>query len=342
MSLPSLTQSLQQKYFLYFAFYLFTINFTPHKYYKLINQQKQHKTLISVVGPTAIGKTALSIKLAQHFNTEIISADSRQFYREMQIGTAAPTPTELAQAKHHFIHHKSITDNYNVGAFEKDAILCLNHLYKTHEIVIMVGGSGLYVDAVTNGLDYFPEVDPKIRIKLNKQLETEGILSLQNQLKALDNVTYSTIEINNPHRVIRALEICIGSKQPYSSFLNKEKNKRNFKTITIGLTAEREITYRRINKRVDIMLQNGLLNEVKALHSKSDLNSLNTVGYKEIINFLNEVWTLDFSISEIKKNSRRFAKRQLTWFKRNTNTIWFDYETEAKKIISVIEDRLNK
>ncbi|MGY0392115.1 tRNA (adenosine(37)-N6)-dimethylallyltransferase MiaA [Bizionia sp. KMM 8389] len=297
--------------------------------------------LISIVGPTAIGKTALSIKLAQHFSTEIISADSRQFFKEMQIGTAAPSKTELNAAKHRFIHHKSIEDPYNVGAFEKDAINTLTNLFKDQDIVIMVGGSGLYVDAVSNGLDDFPKVDPQIRETLNKKLETEGLGVLQEQLAHLDPATYKTIALDNPQRVIRALEICIGSGKPYASFLKKEAINRNFKTITIGLTAERETIYYRINKRVDIMMQNGLLDEVKSLKSKAHLNALNTVGYKEIFNYLDNEWTLDFAISEIKKNSRRFAKRQLTWFKRNKNTHWFDYETDIKTIISVIESEIN-
>lgn len=301
-----------------------------------------NKYLISIVGPTAIGKTTLSVKFAQHFNTEIISADSRQFYKEMLIGTAAPTKEELSQAKHHFIHHKSVIDNYSVGAFEKDAISKLNELFKTHNIVIMVGGSGLYVDAVTKGLDYFPDVDPEIRKNLNKTLEYKGIETLQLQLKELDIDTYNTIEISNPHRVIRALEICIGTDKPYSSFLKKKKKKRDFKTITIGLTADRELIYDRINKRVEIMIKNGLLNEVKSLQKYQNLNALNTVGYKEIFNFLNSKWSLDFATEEIKKNTRRFAKRQLTWFNKNSNTFWFDYKTDTKIIIDSINNEIKQ
>ena len=297
-----------------------------------------NKYLISIVGPTAIGKTALSIKLANHFNTEIISADSRQFFKEMSIGTAAPTPTELASAKHHFIHHKSIEDDYNVGAFEKEAISLLNELFKTTNIVIMVGGSGLYTDAVTKGLDDFPEIDSSIRLTLNKQLQSEGLEHLQNQLKKLDPKTYNSIAIDNPHRVIRALEVCIGTNKPYSSFLNNKKTERNFTTISIGLTADREIIYNRINKRVDLMLDDGLLEEVKQLLPKQQLNALNTVGYKELFKYLNNEWILDFAISEIKKNTRRFAKRQLTWFKKNKNTIWFDYTTNTNDIVKVIEN----
>jgi tRNA dimethylallyltransferase len=295
------------------------------------------KTLISIVGPTAIGKTSLSIKLANAFNTEIISADSRQFFKEMTIGTAAPTTSELAEAKHHFIHHKSIEDEYNVGAFEKDALLILNELFKTHDTVIMVGGSGLYVDAVTHGLDEFPKVDSKIREKLNKQLETEGLEILQEKLKSLDPESYKNISIDNPKRVIRALEICIGSGIPYSTFLNKEKVKRPFKTITIGLTADRELIYDRINQRVDIMMENGLLDEVKTLKDRKHLNALNTVGYKELFKYLDGEWTLEFAVSEIKKNSRRFAKRQLTWFRKNEDIIWFNYNSPVKTIIETIK-----
>ncbi|OEK08097.1 tRNA (adenosine(37)-N6)-dimethylallyltransferase MiaA [Flavivirga aquatica] len=299
------------------------------------------KYLIAIVGPTAIGKTSLSIKLANYFNTEIISADSRQFFKEMQIGTAAPTPEELAAAKHHFIHHKSIQENYNVGAFEKDALQCLNILFITQDIVIMVGGSGLYVDAVVKGLDYFPEVESTIRESLNNELETKGLEFLQNKLKALDYTSYNSIAIDNPHRVIRALEICIGTGKPYSSFLNKGKEKRYFKTITIGLTAEREIIYNRINQRVDIMIDEGLLDEVKSILPYKNLNALNTVGYKEIFNYLNDEWTLEFAISEIKKNTRRFAKRQLTWFKKNKDTIWIDYTTPIEDVIKKIKHILN-
>ena len=294
------------------------------------------KYLISIIGPTAIGKTALSIKLANYFDTEIISADSRQFFKEMNIGTAAPSKEELAAAKHHFIHHKSIQDNYNVGAFENDALNTLNKLFKSQDMVIMVGGSGLYIDAVTKGLDDFPEVDANIRQTLNSDLETKGLPFLQNKLKELDIVSFNNIAIDNPHRVIRALEICIGTGKPYTSFLNKKSINRNFKTITIGLTAERETIYNRINQRVDIMMQQGLLDEVKSLVDFKNLNALNTVGYKELFNYLDGEWPLDFAVSEIKKNSRRFAKRQLTWFKKDENTLWFDYLAETEAIIEKI------
>ncbi|MCF1422704.1 tRNA (adenosine(37)-N6)-dimethylallyltransferase MiaA [Mangrovimonas futianensis] len=299
------------------------------------------KFLISIVGPTAIGKTSLSIKLAQYYNTEIISADSRQFFKEMRIGTAAPTKEELKAAKHHFIHHISIEDEYNVGSFERDALSKLENLFDKYNIVIMVGGSGLYVDAVTKGLDNFPDIDPKIREDLNKQLATSGLESLQKQLQKLDPKSYQNIAIDNPHRVIRALEICLGTNKPYSSFLNKKESKRPFKTIHVGLTADRNIIYDRINQRVDLMMSLGLLEEVKSLESKKHLNALNTVGYKELFIFLEGAWTKEFAISEIKKNSRRFAKRQLTWFKKNESTIWFDYETPLHEIVNTIDNKLN-
>lgn len=298
------------------------------------------KYLISIVGPTAIGKTALSIKLAQHFKTEIISADSRQFFKEMEIGTAAPTKQELASAKHHFVHNKSIHDNYSVGIFEKEVLKTLNTLFKTNNIVIMVGGSGLYVDAVTKGLDDFPDIDSTIRENLNNELKTKGLLHLQEQLKTLDLKSYETIAIDNPHRIIRALEICIGTGKPYSSFLSKKQANRNFKTISVGLMADREIIYNRINQRVDTMIKMGLLNEVENLYDFKKLNSLNTVGYKELFKYLDEEWELDFAIAEIKKNTRRFAKRQLTWFKKNKETLWFDYKTEPNIIVKALEDRL--
>jgi tRNA dimethylallyltransferase len=276
--------------------------------------------------------------LAKHFNTEIISADSRQFYKEMHIGTAAPTPSELASAKHHCIHHKSVEDNYSVGDFEKEAITTLEALFKTNDIVILVGGSGLYVDAVTKGLDEFPKVDPNIRIALNETLNSKGIIPLQERLKVLDPKSYNTIAIDNPHRLIRALEVCIGSNKAYSSFLTSTHKTRPFKTISIGLTADREVIYERINQRVDVMMTEGLLDEVKRLYAKQHLNALNTVGYKELFKFLDQQWTLDVAVSEIKKNSRRFAKRQLTWFKKNKETLWFDYNTDTDTIIKTITE----
>jgi len=258
----------------------------------------------------------------------------------MQIGTAAPTPQELAAAPHHFIRHKSIKEHYSVGAFEKDALAKLNTLFKKQNVVIMVGGSGLYVDAVTQGLDQFPKVDASIRKNLNKKLEEKGLEHLQQQLKTLDLQSYNTIAIDNPHRVIRALEICIGTNTPYAAYLNKPKVKRHFKTVTIGLNADRDIIYTRINQRVDIMMENGLLKEVTSLVPYKDLNALNTVGYKELFKYLDGEWTLDFAISEIKKNTRRFAKRQLTWFRKNETINWFDYQEDVSNIIKGLEKHI--
>jgi len=300
------------------------------------------KYLIVIVGPTAIGKTALSIKVARHFKTEIISADSRQFYKELSIGTAVPTLEELQSAKHHFIHHVSIHDKYSVGDFEKDAIYCLETIFKQHNLALMVGGSGLYVDAVTKGLDYFPDVDPNIRLQLNQQLQQEGLSALVDTLKILDPEAYNTIETDNPHRVIRALEVTIGSGQPYSGFLNKVKPKRDFEIIKIGLTAERSKIYNRIDERVDQMMASGLLEEVRSLLPFKNLNALNTVGYKELISYLDGNIELDFAISEIKKNTRRFAKRQLTWFRKDTDIEWFDHNIDTENIINYITGKINQ
>ena len=298
--------------------------------------------LISIVGPTGIGKTALSLKLASHFNTDIISADSRQFYKEIPIGTAAPNSEELEVATHHFIHHKSIKDAYSVGTFEKDALNKIKTLHSSKNVLIMVGGSGLYVNAVIKGFDEFPEIAPEIRGQLNLDLESKGLEFLQKELKRLDPKSYETIAIKNPHRVIRALEICIGTRQPYSSFLNKNKLKRNFKTISIGLKADRPLIYERINKRVDQMVEIGLLEEAKSVFEHRDLNALNTVGYKELFNFFDGQWSLEFAISEIKKNTRRFAKRQITWFQKDSETQWFEYDTEVQVILDYLNKELKK
>ncbi len=298
-------------------------------------------SLISIVGPTAIGKTSTGIALAQHYQTEIISADSRQFFKEMEIGTAVPSSEELAEAKHHFIQHISVEEEYSVGDFETEAIEKLNELFQQHNQVLMVGGSGLYVKAILEGLDYFPKVEASVREQLNLQLEKEGIEKLQQQLKELDPVYAEKVDLENPHRVIRALEICIGSGQPYSSFLNNSSAERNFYTIKIGLTAPRELIYERIEKRVDLMIEQGLLDEVKRIYEKRDLNALNTVGYKEIFQFFDGNWTLDFAIAEIKKNTRRFAKRQLTWFRKDEEIKWFNYDVEPQEIINFIDFKMS-
>ncbi len=296
--------------------------------------------LICVVGPTAIGKTALSIKLAKHFKTDIISCDSRQFFKEMKIGTAVPEEHELKAAPHHFIQNISIHQEYNVGQFEKDALQKLNSLFAKNSIQLMVGGSGLYVDAVIKGLDYFPKIDPEIRENLNVKLNEKGLAYLQDLLKKLDTTTYNTIALENPQRVIRALEICIGTGKAYSSFKNKKKQERNFNTIKIGLNADRPIIYDRINKRVDIMVKNGLIEEAKQLYPYKDLNALQTVGYKELFTYLDGKTTREFAIEEIKKNTRRFAKRQLTWFTKDKNTTWFNYTADQNKILEHINSEI--
>ncbi|HSD13712.1 MAG TPA: tRNA (adenosine(37)-N6)-dimethylallyltransferase MiaA [Flavobacterium sp.] len=296
--------------------------------------------LITIIGPTAIGKTALSIKLAQHFGCEILSCDSRQFFKEMRIGTAVPNPEELAAAKHHFIQHISVFDNYSVGDFETDAIAKLDELFKENNVQIMVGGSGLYVDAVLKGFDDFPDIEASVREEINAKYDALGINYLQDSLKELDSDYYNKIlsenpqTLQNPQRMKRFVEVCIGSGKPYSSFIGQKKNSRNFIPIIIGLEAEREKMYKRINLRVDLMMQEGLLDEAKALYPNKHLNALQTVGYRELFDNFDGKTTLDFAIEEIKKNTRRFAKRQITWFKRTENATWFDYQTEISDIIN--------
>lgn len=300
------------------------------------------KYLITIIGPTAIGKTSLSIALAQHFKCEIISCDSRQFFKEMTIGTAVPSKEELASAPHHFIQNKSIFDEYTVGDFEKEAITKLNELYQTNDYAILVGGSGLYVDAILKGFDEFPDIDSSVRLAVNASYEKLGIGYLQEQLKTLDPDYFQKLSsenpqtLQNPQRMMRFVEVCIGTGKPYSSFLNQKKNNRNFTPIIIGLEAERSVIYDRINQRVDIMLNEGLLAEAEKLYPNKELNALQTVGYRELFSYFNGDFTLAFAIEEIKKNTRRFSKRQLTWFKRTEKAKWFDYLTDRKEIINYI------
>ncbi len=304
------------------------------------------KYLITIVGPTAIGKTSLSIALAQHFNCEIISCDSRQFFKEISIGTAVPNELELSSAKHHFIHNKSIFESYNVGDFEKEAISKLNELYKTNDFAILVGGSGLYVDAILKGFDDIPEIDKSIRDAVMSEFETNGIGYLQEYLKKLDPNYYAELTqknpqtLLNPQRMMRFVEVCIGTGKPYSSFINQKKNQRSFTPILIGLEAKREVIYNRINQRVDIMMNEGLLAEAKKVYPQKDLNALQTVGYKELFSYFDNEIALEFAIEEIKKNTRRFAKRQLTWFKRNPETKWFEYDVNKEEIIEFINNKI--
>lgn len=296
--------------------------------------------LICIVGPTAIGKTTLSIKLAKAFNTEILSADSRQFYKEMNIGTAVPSKEELHCVPHHFIQNKSIKDDFNVGDFEKEALNKLQKLFKKRAFVIMVGGSGLYVDAVTTGLNEFPEVPLSIRKQLNTEFLEKGLNFLQEELQKVDPAYYKKVDINNHHRLIRALEVYRSSGFPYSAYLNKEKTPRFFNTITIGLTASRELIYNRINQRVDCMLTQGLEDEAKKLLPFKNRNALQTVGYRELFQYFEGKLTKEQAVFEIKKNTRRFAKRQLTWFRKNKNILWFDYSEDSTEIIKAINDQL--
>lgn len=304
------------------------------------------KYLITIVGPTAIGKTSLSIALSQHFNCEIISCDSRQFFKEMTIGTAVPNEIELSSAKHHFIHNKSIFESYNVGDFEKEAISKLNELYKTNDFAILVGGSGLYVDAILKGFDDIPEIDKSIRDAVMSEFEINGIGYLQESLKKLDPNYYSELTqknpqtLLNPQRMMRFVEVCIGTGKPFSSFINQKKNQRSFTPILIGLEAKREVIYDRINQRVDIMMNEGLLAEAKKVYPQKELNALQTVGYKELFSYFDNEIALEFAIEEIKKNTRRFAKRQLTWFKRNPETKWFEYDVNKGEIVEFINNKI--
>ncbi|WP_313807520.1 tRNA (adenosine(37)-N6)-dimethylallyltransferase MiaA [Flavobacterium sp.] len=301
--------------------------------------------LITIIGPTAIGKTALSIKLAQHFGCDIISCDSRQFFKEMRIGTAVPNTEELAAAQHHFIQHISIFNSYSVGDFETDTIAKLEELFKENKVQIMVGGSGLYVDAVLKGFDDFPNIDATVREKINAKYDELGIEYLQNKLKELDSEYYNKISsenpqtLQNPQRMKRFVEVCLGTGKPYSSFIGKRKNQRNFTPIIIGLEADREKMYERINLRVDLMMQEGLLEEAKSVYPNKHLNALQTVGYRELFDYFDGKATLDFAVEEIKKNTRRFAKRQITWFKRTEEAKWFDYQTDISEIVNFIEEK---
>lgn len=295
-----------------------------------------NKQLIAVVGPTAIGKTALSIKIANYFQTEIISADSRQFYKEMCIGTAVPEAEELAAAPHHCIQHISIDNTYSVGHFEREALQRLDHLFESHQRVVLVGGSGMYVDAVINGLDIFPEVLPGTREKLQLLFESEGIQALQSLLKVEDPVYYEQVDLSNQQRIMRALEVCLSAKLPFSSFRNQPKAKRPFDTLKIGLKAERSIMYDRINRRVDLMIESGLVEEARNLLSRKHTNALQTVGYRELFEHFEGKVSLEKAIENIKTNTRRFAKRQLTWYRKDDRIVWFDYQTEPSEILEYI------
>jgi tRNA dimethylallyltransferase len=293
------------------------------------------KYLIVVAGPTASGKTGLGIKLAQHFDTSILSADSRQFYREITVGTAKPTEAELAQAEHLFINNLSIHDNYSVGDYERDALKALDEIYKEKDVAIMVGGSGLYIQAVCEGLNEFPKVSQEIRDELTKTYEKHGIWMLQKELKEVDPDYYDFVDTNNHQRLIRALEIYRASGQPYSSFRDQEKTERPFIPIYIVLDWDRDDLYDKINLRVDVMMKDGLLKEIDALYEHKDLNALQTVGYQEFFGYKEEQYDVYEGIRLVKRNSRRYAKRQMTWF-RKIEEAGFYHPDEMDKILRFI------
>ena len=300
----------------------------------------KNKHLLVIAGPTAVGKTEICLLLAKKFHTEIISSDSRQFYQETELGTAKPTRGELEQVQHHFINSLSIFDNYDVRKFELDAINLLNRLFEKHDLVIMTGGSGLYIDAICYGFDEIPDVDPSIRKRLIQDFEKEGIQNLQSRLEKLDSAYFEQVDIHNPQRLMRALEVCIGTGKPYSSFRKKKKNKREFNCILIGLEREREELYQRIEQRMDKMITEGIFEEAEKLFPYRHLNALQTVGYSEIFGFLEGKYDEEEAIRLLKRNSRRYAKRQMTWFKKYPEMTWF-HPSDLNGISNFIENAIN-
>jgi tRNA dimethylallyltransferase len=289
------------------------------------------KKLITISGQTASGKTNLSIRLAQNLNCSIISCDSRQFYKEMSIGTAVPSKLELSKANHYFIHHKSVKDNYTVGDFQNDALKLIENLFKKDDYIILTGGSGMYMDSIVNGIDKFPKIKLGVRELLNEKYNSRGILFLKNKLKELDPEYYDIVDVNNHRRLIRALEVCISTGKPYSSFLNKKNKKYDFESVNFGIKVDRELLYKKINYRVDKMISDGLIKEAKTLLNFKDLNPLNTVGYKELFEHFKGNLTKSQAIEKIKQNTRRYAKRQMTWLK-NKNLVWIENNVEIDEI----------
>ena len=289
------------------------------------------KKLITISGQTASGKTNLSIRLAQNLKCSIISCDSRQFYKEMSIGTAVPSKLELSKANHYFIHHKSVKDNYTVGDFQNDALKLIENLFKKDDFIILTGGSGMYMDAIVNGIDTFPKIKLGVRELLNEKYNSKGVLFLKNKLKELDPEYHDIVDVNNHRRLIRALEVCISTGKPYSSFLNKKNKKYDFESINFCIKVDRELLYKKIDYRVDKMISDGLIKEAKTLLKFKDLNSLNTVGYKELFEYFKGNLTKSKAIEKIKQNTRRYAKRQMTWLK-NKNLIWIENNIEIDEI----------
>ncbi|MBK5285672.1 MAG: tRNA (adenosine(37)-N6)-dimethylallyltransferase MiaA [Bacteroidia bacterium] len=293
------------------------------------------KFLVVIAGPTASGKTDLAVEVALHFKTEIISADSRQFFKELNIGTAKPTDQHLETVKHHFINFLSVHDAYDAGKYEEDVLKLLSKIFFEKNIAVLTGGSGLYIDAVCNGFDRLPERDENIRIELAGLLKHEGIQVLQEKLKELDEEYYSQVDLSNPQRMMRAIEVCILTGKKYSELRQHKKSLRNFSVVKIGLAVDRKTLYERINKRVDEMIRNGLIEEAKSLYSFRELNSLQTVGYKELFSFLDGQLSLDESIDLLKRNTRRYAKRQLTWFRKDNDIVWFNPEMISEMILHI-------
>ena len=280
------------------------------------------KTLIVIAGPTASGKTAFAIKVAKALNTVILSADSRQFYKEMSIGTAAPTEEELGQVQHYFVYHISIEEKYDVADYERDAIQLLDELFKTHDAVVLTGGSGLFIDAVCNGIDTMPDVEPEIREKVEEMLTDGGLKVLQDEVQRLDPEYFATVDQNNPRRLQRALEVCYQTGKPFSSFRSGETVKRDFDIKKYALLWDRQALIERIDKRVDMMMEQGLLEEAKSLYPKRHLNALNTVGYKELFAYFDGQCTLKDAVEQIKIHTRQYAKRQMTWLRKDTSYQW--------------------
>lgn len=304
-----------------------------------MTKDNKKKLLVSITGPTAVGKTGCSIKQAEKFNTEIVSCDSRQMYREMKIGTAVPDAEELKRVKHHFIGKLSIHDYYNASMFENDITNLLDELFKTKNTVFMTGGSGMYLDAVLYGIDDIPDPDMNIRKELIERHENEGLKPLLEELKKLDTASFENIDINNPKRVIRALEVCLSTGKPFSSFKIRKKKKRNFDTLLIGLNIDREKLYKRIDKRIDIMIENGLKEEARILHPYKNKVPLKTIGYKEFFRHFDGEISEEEAIHLIRKNTRQYARKQINWMKRYPEMKWFEPSDEAK-ISDTIKSRL--
>lgn len=296
-------------------------------------------TLIVLIGPTGVGKTELSLRIAEHFQTHILSSDSRQLYADLKIGTATPTPEQLRRVPHHFVGTLQLTDYYSAAQYESEALTLLGSLFRQHEVILLTGGSMMYVDAVCKGIDDIPTVDAETRELMLQRYEKEGLEQLCSELKLLDPDYYKIVDLKNPKRVIHALEICYMTGKTYTSFRTQQPKKRPFHIVKIGLTRDREELYERINRRVDVMIEEGLIEEAKAVYSHRNLNSLNTVGYKEIFKYLDGEWELPFAIEKIKQNSRIYSRKQMTWFKRDKEIQWFHPEQE-NEILAYLHSKI--